>query len=523
MAIGIYFARARRSKNSAKGKLAKKTSTKVMFHKSLFAKTIIFFFALHCLRSNAWSNNDPSFLGDSGIDVEKARSHIREQNTKRLRWELATTLEQYDRIGNKDVRWDEGARDALNQNAHLLVGEHKTDNGRDEIKAAFQKALAAGCTDPLVGYFGLRLGCYPQKTPPAELAKLYGRVEEKLQASEYPAVRKCYASLRAAEQSFKATKASSHGSPSAESIDSVSALLGRAETQFEKVLRDASANRDSVYDLAENAFLGLARDVPSGRGQVLDPLARFFENNKSTIIGDDAGTGLIEGNFWAQYAWDARTSKWANEVTDEGWKLFTERLQKAQRVLEKAWEKDPTDPRIAVEMMTVELGQHESRERLETWFRRAMDADPDSYEACKKKMLYLEPKWHGSEAEVLGFGHQCLATSNWQSRIPFILLFAHTELARQSDRPRQYWTRSDVWADVQKLYGACLAANPNSIFDRSGYALNAYRAEKWKLASELFTALSDKPDLRALDCSMEEYEQMRRTAAAKAQERLAKP
>jgi hypothetical protein len=76
-----------------------------------------------------------------------------------------------------------------------------------------------------------------------------------------------------------------------------------------------------------------------------------------------------------------------------------------------------------------------------------------------------------------------------------------------------------VWADVEKLYTACLAANPDSVFDRSSYAFNAYRAEKWKLAAELFARLGDKPNLRAMNCSMEKYEQMRRIAAAKANER----
>ena len=277
-----------------------------MFDKSSFAKTILFSLVLHCSLSNVWSNDDVAesnqkFLGDPSVDVEKARSHMREQRAKRLRWELMTTLGDYERVGKKDVRWDDAAREALIQNAHLLAGEREADDRRDEIKAAFQKALSAGCTDPLVGYFSLRFGCYPPSTPPAEVADLFANVERSLQASQYAAIRKCYASLRAGEQAFKAHKVSKQ-SASPASIDTISAFLSRAETQFVTLLRDASANRDSVYDLAENAFFDFTRDVVTGRSQVFDPLAKFFDNNKSKITGDDPGAGLIEGEFWSQYA-----------------------------------------------------------------------------------------------------------------------------------------------------------------------------------------------------------------------------
>jgi Domain of unknown function (DUF4034) len=469
-----------------------------------------------CLHPNASRSSEPTFLGDTGTDIEKARLHIRERKATRLRWELATTLGEYDRIGKKDPRWNEPTRNALTQNAYLIAGDSDADDRREKIKAAFEKALAAGCTDPLVTYFALRLGCHPADASMAELADRFATVERQLQESQYPAIRKCYAALRAAEYAWKAVKAVS-GGDSQKFANSMLGLLNRAGTQYVMVLEDPLANRDSVYDLTENALLDFARDAPAGRLQILEPVAKFLQNNKSKIAGDDPGAGLIEGDFWSQYAWDARSSNWSSEVTAEGWRLFAERLEKAEQVLEKAWEKDPHDSHIAIQMMTVELGQGKGRERLETWFRRAMNADPDSCTACQKKLLYLQSKWYGSEAEALAFGRQCLATANWSSRIPFVVLTAHIDLAEISDAPERYWTRAEVWADIRQLYDGFLAGNPNSIYDLSGYALYAYRAEQWKLASELFAALGDKPDLRELKCTMQEYQQMRRTAAARTQ------
>jgi hypothetical protein len=479
----------------------------------LFRKALMLMCTLHCLVPSTARSNESSFLGDAGIDVEKARSYVREQKAKQLRWELATTLGEYDRIGKKDPRWNEAARNALAQNADLLAGYGDADDCSKLLKAALEKALSAGCSDPLVKYFALRLGCYPPHASAAEVADLFATVEAELQASEYPAIRKCYASLRAAEHAWKALKTSPGNSQ--KFVASMSALLARAGTQYVMVLKDPSANRDSVYDLTENALLDFARDVPVGRIQIFEPVAKFFENNKSKIAGDDPAAGVIEGDFWSQYAWDARSSNWSSEVTTDGWKLFAQRLEKAEQILERAWQKDPRNPRTAIQMMTVELGQGKGRERLETWFRRAMNADPDSCAACQKKLLYLEPRWYGSEAEVLAFGRQCLATANWASRIPFVVLTAHIDLAELRDAPTQYWTGAEVWADIQQLYSGFLAGNPKSMYDLSGYALYAYRAEQWKLANELFATLGDKPDLYALKCTMEQYQQMRRIAAAR--------
>jgi hypothetical protein len=485
-----------------------------MLSKSLLFKAIVFvFICLGPLTSGAQANS--SFLGDPGTDVEAARAKLREQRAARLRWELATTVEAYDRIGTKNPRWDAAARDALTRYAEFLACTSDNKCG-GELKGAFQKALSAGCTDPLIIYFGLRLDCYPRDISALDLAKLYTNAEERLQASGYPPIRKCYASVRAAEQAWKArdTTARTTNSETLALTNSVPALLARAEIQFEYLLRDESANRDSIYDLAEKAFLDVARDTPYGQTQVFEPLARLFVVNTSKIAGDAPGAGLIEGSFWVASAWSARGSGWSSSVTGNGWKLFGEYLQKAQTVLERAWAADPSDPNIAIQMMTVELGQGLGRDRLETWFRRAMDADPDSCEAAHKKMLYLEPRWHGTTEELLKFAHQCFDTGNWSSRIPFVLISAHIDLAYLSDRPNEYWKRPEVWNEVENFYSVYLAWNPNSSYDRSSYAMTALRADKWKIADEQFAALGDKADLKAMNCSAAQYKSFRQIAAA---------
>jgi hypothetical protein len=59
-------------------------------------------------------------------------------------------------------------------------------------------------------------------------------------------------------------------------------------------------------------------------------------------------------------------------------------------------------------MITVEMAIGEgNRDEMEKWFWRAMDADNDNLDACNKKLLWLEPKWHGSPEEMLEFARTC--------------------------------------------------------------------------------------------------------------------
>ena len=143
----------------------------------------------------------------------------------------------------------------------------------------------------------------------------------------------------------------------------------------------------------------------------------------------DAETSwLLKGEGNIDLAWQARGGGYANTVNDEGWKLFKKYLAIADEALGRAWNIDPKDPRIAVKMMWVELGQGTGRDRMELWFRRAMELDPNDYDACSAKCLYLEPKWYGSIDEMLAFGRACVTNKLWGGRVPLMLVDARSNI-----------------------------------------------------------------------------------------------
>ncbi|MGH7954138.1 MAG: hypothetical protein ACREFE_19770 [Limisphaerales bacterium] len=121
-----------------------------------------------------------------------------------------------------------------------------------------------------------------------------------------------------------------------------------------------------------------------------------------------------------------------------------------------------------------------------------MAFDPDDYDACNSKLLYLEPKWYGSVEDMLAFGLSCVQNTNWGGRIPIILVNAHLDIAEQySDKSERadYWKRPEVWADIQSAYDRCFQINPDATDLYYYYARFAYRAEDWDKLNELIPKL----------------------------------
>ena len=401
----------------------------------------------------------PFWLGDPGVDVEKARAHRQEQKADWLHWEEATTAGDYERVGRKDPRWDADVHIVFDEVAHALARVPDSAARVAAAKAPCQRALTAGCDDPLLAYDALRVGVFPAGTSPRALARRYGEVEQNLEKSGYSPVRKLSASLRTAQQWARVA-----GSPpppgetdAPDARAEADAALSRAQSHLIELLRDPTANRNSVSVIADDLFRTAEHD-PHGQAQVFAVLEIVFDSGLLKEAGETATAKLIEGQFWVLYAWQGRTTKYAHELTDENLKPFEERLAKAQAALERAYALDPSDRHIPYAMMSVELGQGEGRDRLETWFRRAMDVDPDDYAACAAKLYYLEPKWYGDDGRCSPSATSGQATANWAARLPYILPLAHAKLASYEDTPPDYWKKPEVWADLQQFYRAALAA-----------------------------------------------------------------
>jgi hypothetical protein len=254
--------------------------------------------------------------------------------------------------------------------------------------------------------------------------------------------------------------------------------------------------------------------------QVDEPQAAFERVYEAYVQARplDAGPRVLKGRRYVDYAWEARGGDVAANVGREQWRVFHERLAVARGSLQKAWEIDPDDERAPTAMIQVAMGEGAPRREMEKWFDRAMKANPDNKLACDRKLYYLYPRWHGSHAEMIAFGRECLATKDYWGPLPEVLYEAHMAVSKETPDPRAYLAIPAVWADLEAVHRDFLEIFPDSFkvpWYRSRLAKLACDCQKWDDAVKLFDEIGDKPDLRVFT-SKAVYDYYRRKAARNA-------
>jgi hypothetical protein len=422
-------------------------------------------------------------------------------------WTLKTTLEAYEAVGLKDPKWDAQAREALRL-ISLIWSEPKTKQLNPALRAyrLCEEAAQAGCDDPLVMY--VRAWTYDSAVRKdymeALRLQLHAARLMKEKGQKYPPIRQAFSFVRAAEFFARLRQETPENDHKA-----IQDLLDLALVRFGEAAREVDVP-DSILLECGNVVAVAWKYLDKDRKVGIDKVDEVFSEARP------GGTLplLFKGSSYFSYAWDARGNGWANTVTTEGWKLMKERLAIAEAALTKAWENKPDDPEAPTLMLGVELGQGRGMGVMETWFKRAMEADPDNLEACRKKMYYLEPKWHGSPEHMVAFGRSLLAGGNWDARLPFQLIDAHLTLAGYGKDRASYYKSDDVWKDVKAVYDGYLGGHPDAVRERSWFAKLACWCGHFDEARKQFQELGDQAAVSAF-ASQAEMDALRAEAAEK--------
>lgn len=422
---------------------------------------------------------DPGEPGDAGDGGDGEVGAVGKRDPKiyerQLAWHRETLLKAYETVGRRDDRWDRAVLGALETWAVMRAdGARAVPDGGREVREGLKAAVTAGCDDPLVGYLSVRFRESGEEEDPIALGRRASDAALRLDRSDYGEWLKFYGHLRAAQASTNAAlrvpeKASFHWG--------LASLHRRAaNSNLVAVLRDGKAPIEEVY-IAVNELLAHVKSNPA----FSEPFRSRLEPALFHSYPNEALAWLLKGEFRVAAAWSARGTGTADKVTEAGHAAFEQRLREADEALLRAWDLNPRDGRIPRLAMRVELGLGRGRKELETWFDRAMTLDPSDREACDAKMYYLEPKWHGTPAEMIAFGRQCVAREEWGGRVPLVLVNAHERLARYlpADDRSGYWRRPGVWEDLKAGYDAYFARNPGARKRSGPYARHAFWCGRW--------------------------------------------
>lgn len=102
----------------------------------------------------------------------------------------------------------------------------------------------------------------------------------------------------------------------------------------------------------------------------------------------------------SSYAWNARGSGYTGTVTDDGWKLFRERLEESWQVLQAARNLEETCPAWYSAAQTVALGQGWDHDRYFQMVDEALAKEPTYFKYHASVCYYLFPRWHGEPGDL---------------------------------------------------------------------------------------------------------------------------
>ena len=109
---------------------------------------------------------------------------------------------------------------------------------------------------------------------------------------------------------------------------------------------------------------------------------------------------------YISYAWNARGSGYADTVTQSGWKLFGQRIDKAKEVLKEASGLQAKCPQWYDAMQTVALAESWDIKEATQLFERATAFEPDYQYYYRNYANYLSPKWGGEDGDAERFAEQ---------------------------------------------------------------------------------------------------------------------
>lgn len=194
------------------------------------------------------------------------------------------------------------------------------------------------------------------------------------------------------------------------------------------------------------------------------------------------------GSALIQWAWDARGTGAGCTVTDEGSRLFQERLSLAADDFTRAMRLEPGDPNAACAMITVCKGQGTPRDTAQAYYNKGVALDPGHLDTRQRMLEFLKPRWGGTRQAMFEFAREASANAPEDSDLDRILLEAHDDngIDAFGQRDDAYYAQPGVWAEIQPVCERRLAHDPDSPYVLNRTAYYAFHARQYAVAAKLF-------------------------------------
>lgn len=283
--------------------------------------------------------------------------------------------------------------------------------------------------------------------------------------------------------------------PRQEIVRSVAQLF--AHDEFELIDRMADKLWHEKTRLPEGAWkLAFVYDAfavgPSKRAAMnwTEYFARFERWEKQRPQSATAKIGHAEA--LVSYAWAARGGGFAPTVSEEGWKLFAQRLDQAHQLLDsdpalRAW------PGYYQVMMTVALGQGWPRAEYDRLFADAVKLAPDYETFYFRKNNFLQEKWYGrSEYEWHEFALQAAKATEAQFGQAFYTRVVWAAIGTTPANLPKFRAAPIDWPKMRTGFEDLQRQYPKSLWNLNAFAFYAWAASDRATARRVFDELAGR-------------------------------
>ncbi len=216
---------------------------------------------------------------------------------------------------------------------------------------------------------------------------------------------------------------------------------------------------------------------------------------------------IAMASFLKNYAWNARGGDFADKVTQENWRLFSERLHQAYNVLSDAKNLEHDDPVYWSIVLGIALGLEMPRPTYDALFKRAIFCQPLYEPFYKARANFLLPRWYGTNGEWekdLAHSADSIGGDNGDMLYAQVVWDMHCS----TYFPNIFEANPELsWARVDRGFAVILKRFPDSLSAKNEGAHLAALANDKDAARKYFTATQGNVDSRDWDAKGDFIEQ----------------
>lgn len=199
---------------------------------------------------------------------------------------------------------------------------------------------------------------------------------------------------------------------------------------------------------------------------------------------------------YESFAWKARGGDFADQVTEQGWKLFGERMQKARETLEEARQTSRGDPEWYSAMLVASAAYDWNREKADALVDESLSLEPGYFYIARIQADNLLPKWYGEPGDTERFVAKVAdRIGGAEGDATYFFIAEYTLIAAEKCIPCTPPTMS--WARLRRGYAAIEHLYGTNNFEKNAYAFLAVHAGDRETARRAFEKIGENwnPDV----------------------------